>query len=41
MTNIMKEELKKKKGFTFALGIGVGIILYKVIFEFLWPIIFK
>ncbi len=36
----MEEKGKKKKGLMFAVGIGVGIVLYKLIFEVLWPMIF-
>ncbi len=35
----MKE--KKKTGYEFALGLAAGIILYKVIFDFLLPMFFK
>lgn len=31
---------KKKSVFAFAIGIAVGIILYMVIFERLWPMVF-
>jgi len=33
-------EKKEKKWTGFAIGIGVGILLYKVVFEILWPMIF-
>jgi hypothetical protein len=35
----MKE--KKKNGLLIALGIAIGIILYKVVFELLWPMVFN
>jgi hypothetical protein len=34
-----KKSTSKKKGWTFALGLAAGIILYKVIFEGLWPML--
>jgi len=36
----MAEKGKTNKGLTLAIGVGVGMILYKVIFELLWPMIF-
>lgn len=35
-----KQSMTKKKGIIFAIGIGVGMILYKVIFDILWPMFF-
>ena len=35
----MESKEKKKTGFALAIGIGVGMILYKVIFEIIWPMI--
>jgi len=34
------DEKKKKGTLNFLFGIFVGIILYKVIFDVLWPMIF-
>lgn len=31
---------KKKNWVAFAIGIGVGILLYKLIFDVLWPYLF-
>jgi len=36
-----KKNSKKKKGVAFAWGIAVGILLYKVITDILWPMIFQ
>lgn len=35
------EEKKKKSGLQFAIGIAVGIILYKIISDVLWPLLFQ
>ncbi len=34
------ENKKKINGVGFAIGIGVGVILYELIFEVLWPYLF-
>jgi len=36
----MEEKKKEKKGYAFALGLVAGIILYKIVFEKLWPMFF-
>ena len=36
----MEEKKNKKRNYTFALGLASGIILYKLIFEMLWPMLF-
>jgi len=36
----MAEKGKTNKALTLDIGLGVGMILYKVIFELLWPMIF-
>jgi len=36
----MEEKSKKKSAFTMVIGIGLGMILYKVIFDIL-PMIFN
>lgn len=36
----MKEEKTRKNSVLLAIGIALGMILYKVIFELLWPIVF-
>jgi len=30
---------KKNSGWALAIGIGIGMILYKIIFELLWPMV--
>ena len=37
----MEPTKSKKTGIAFAIGLGIGLILYKVIFQMLWPLIFK
>jgi len=37
----VKKEENKNKFWKTALGITTGIILAKIFFEYLWPIIFK
>lgn len=34
------ENKKKKNWVGFAIGIAVGVILYKLIFDVLWPYLF-
>jgi len=36
----MEEKEKKNQGWNFAFGIGIGILLYKVIFDVIIPMIF-
>ncbi len=36
----MKENKTEISSLTFAIGVGAGIILYKVIFDFLLPMLF-
>jgi len=38
--NVMEEKKKNKNWLPLAIGIGAGMILYKVI-EVLWPLIFN
>lgn len=35
-----KSTKKKKMGFAFAIGLAAGILLYKVIVDWLWPVVF-
>ena len=37
----MEEENSKKRWINFAIGIGMGFLLYKLIFDVLYTIIFK
>ncbi len=37
----MERKDKKKNLFSLGIGIGLGMILYKVIFDLLWPMIFN
>ena len=36
----MEKEKPKKSKLYFFIGIVTGIILYKIIFEFVWPMLF-
>ncbi len=36
----MAEKSKNKTGWALAIGIVVGVILYKVIVDVLWPLVF-
>ena len=35
-----KNTKKKKIGYAFVIGLAAGIILYKVIIDLLWPLLF-
>jgi len=36
----MEKKKNKKRGIEFALGLAAGMILYKIIFDVLWPMFF-
>ncbi len=37
----MAEKKNKNQVFALAIGVGIGMILYKVIFDVLWPMFFN